>query len=804
MNRELTPSELTLEIDPAELGFAETSDLLGVVPGWIGQPRAEKAAQFGLAIDQAGYNLFVLGAAGSGRSTLMQRAMEQVAAGRPVAPDLVFLYNFELPERPVALHLQPGQGAALRSALEEFSRHIVRDIPQKLDEEGVRRDGERVKKALQAGQDQAYVELTAFAASRHFSLRREDGRLVFILVDGNGQVMQEDAVMSLSADERMALEAAEQELRGEIARYLEIVRPIEREIDKQLAQLKRAAAEPVVAREIDGIRGALAGKVVDQAKFETYLKQLTRDVLDSIAVFSGGRLEEADSPEIENLLARYRVNLLVDHGSARGAPALCDDDPVFRSLFGGIEYQAENGVLVTDFMRIRAGTLVRAHGGFLLLHLRDVIRDEPAWQKLQRFLRNGRLQIEEPSAAFGQLATTTLEPEPLALQVKLVLIASREDYYELQEADPDFFRYFRVKVDFVESFLTSCDTRREVAALLAQRCAALGLPHCTAAAVGRMLLEMHRKIDDRRRMSAQFGHLETLLVEASAYSRLRGAALVDLQDVETALAERTARHDYPEQAMLDAITDGELMIRIHGSEVGQINGLTQADLGDYQFGSPVRISAQVYAGEDGVMNIDREVELTGPTHDKGVLILQGWLSAAFAHLAPLCLSASLVFEQEYHGVEGDSASCAELFALLSALSGLPLPQGVALTGALNQHGEVLPIGGVNEKIEGYFRTCRNLGLDGTQGVIIPSRNRSHLLLDREVVDAVARGEFSISTIDNVLQGLELLTGLAAGEADAAGEYRADTVMGHVQHTLETFRKACDSGHLREHEHEHQK
>ncbi len=784
--------------DPAE--YTDTSELLGVSPGWIGQSRAEEAAKFGLAIDQPGYNLFVLGESGSGRSTLMYEAMQQAATQREIPPDLVFLYNFELPERPIALRLQAGQGRVLRSMLEEFSHHIVHDIPGKLDEEGVRRDSERIKKTLQEGLDKAYSDLTTFAASRHFALRRDEGRLVFTLMDKNGQAMQEETVMAMSADQRMILEEAEQELRVEIARYLEKVRPIEREMERQLTQLKRNAVEPVVARELDAICAALAGKVIDESKFANYLALLTKDVLGSLDVFTHGRSDDGEGLGMETLLRRYRVNVLVDHAESTGAPAICDNDPVFRSLFGGVEYQAENGVLVTDFMRIRAGNLVRAHGGFLMLHLRDVIRESQVWEKLQRFLRNSRLQIEEPSAAFGQLATATLEPEPLELHVKLVLIGTRLDFYELQEVDPEFARHFRVKVDFADHFPATPENRRAVAALIARRCDTMKLPHFSPAAVDRLLLEMHRRIDDQRRISAEFGHMETLLVEAASYARSRGAAVVDLSDVDVTLRQRMQRHDYPEQAMLEAIGDGELMIRIHGREVGQINGLTQADLGDYRFGSPIRISARVYAGEEGVINIDREVEMTGPNHDKGVMILQGWLSATFAHLAPLCLTASLVFEQEYHGVEGDSASCAELYALLSALSGLPLPQGIAITGAINQHGEVLPIGGVNEKIEGYYRACCKLGLDGSQGVIIPSRNRPHLVLDQELLEAVRQKKFSITTIDSVLEGIELLTGLPAGEPDTLGDYRPDTVLGRIQRTLDGFRKACDSGHGREHEH----
>ena len=800
MAQTLAPEQLTLQLDPAELGFGDTRELLDRPLGWVGQQRAEKAARFGLELDQPGYNLFVLGETGSGRSSLVFSAMQEAAARREPAPDLVYLYNFALPERPLALRMKAGQGAVLRSHLEEFARNIARDIPRKLEEEGVRLDCERVRKVFHETLDRAYSELTAVAANWHFALRREDGRLVFTLLDKNGQAMQEEAVLAMPAEQRVVLEQAEQELRAEIARYLEKVRPTERELEHELAAVRRRAVQPEVARELAVIGDRLAGQVHEPEKFSAWLEQLSDDVLQSLEVFAPARPEDPDGLGLEVLLSRYRANVVVDNAGLNGAPALRDDDPVFRSLFGGIEYQADSGVLVTDFMRIRAGNLARAHGGFLMLHLRDVVRDPQVWEKLQRFLRNGRLQIEEPAANFGQLATTSLEPEAIDLHVKLVLIGTREDYYDLQEMDAEFARHFRVKVDFADRFPADLEARRAAAAFIARRCEALGLPHFSAAAVVRLLTDMQREIDDQHRISAQFGRLEGLAVEAAACCRARGASLVAAEDVEAALKLRLERHDYPERCMLEAIEDGEIMIRVHGREIGQINGLTQADLGDFRFGSPVRISARVFAGEEGVINIDREVEMTGPNHDKGVMILQAWLSATFARQAPLCLSASLVFEQEYHGVEGDSASCAELYALLSALSGLPLPQGIAVTGALNQHGEVMPIGGVNEKIEGYFRACQRLGSDSGHGVIIPARNRSHLVLDREVVEAVARGEFKIYVINDVLEGIELLTGMAAGVPDAAGNYRPDSVLGRVQRTLETFRKACDSvGHVKDHE-----
>lgn len=795
----LPVNELTLQIDPASLGFADTSELTDSSPIWIGQERAEKAARFGLAIDKADYNLFVLGDVGSGRSSLLYRAMQEVAATRPAAPDLVYLFNFQQPEKPIALRLPPGQGAILRQRLEAFARDITAEIPRKLNEEGYRLDCSRARRTHQAEIDVAYAELASLAAAWHYALRREDGRLVFNLLDKNGQAMQEEELLAMSPEQRVVLEQAEQELRVSIGDYLEKIRPKERALEQALADLRREAVKPLLDKLLQELGAVLAGQMEEAQRLHGWVAQLCADVLDNLDVFApGGNGDEVDHERLLLQLARYRVNVVVDNSGVVGAPALRDDDPVFRSLFGGIEYQAESGVLLTDFTRVRAGNLLRAHGGFLMLHLRDLMRDAQVWEKMQRFLRNGRLQIEEPAATIGQMAATTLEPEVLDVHVKIILIGTREEYYELQELDPEFSRHFRVKVDFAESFPADEAARGATAMFIAQTCRRLNLPHFGAAAVGRLLLDMQREVDDKRRQSALFGRLEAWLVESAAVCGARCGSLVSAEDVESALQARQARHSYPEQRLHESIAEGEIVIRVHGREVGQINGLTQIDLGDYRFGSPVSISARVYAGDEGVINIDREVEMTGPNHDKGVFILQSWLSGTFSRVTPLSLSASLVFEQEYHGVEGDSASCAELFALISALSGLPLPQGMAVTGALNQHGEILPIGGVNEKIEGYFRVCQRIGLDGMQGVIIPARNRSHLLLDRSVTDAVEQGKFAIHAIDHVQEGLELLTGMSVGTQDAMGNFRPDTVLGRVQRTLENFRKACDlSGHPRD-------
>jgi predicted ATP-dependent protease len=613
--------------------------------------------------------------------------------------------------------------------------------------------------------------------------------MVFTLIGMKGQALTEDEVLALPKARRAEVEQADQELRAEITRYIEKTQPLERAMNEALAALRRQMVKPLIERELQAIRSGLKKQIKDAAKLNGWFDALEQDVFDNLELFSGSDGDEGRLEELQMVLARYRVNLVVDNGGLTGAPVIVEGNPLFRALFGSIEYQSENDVLMTDFSRIRGGSLLQAHGGFLMLHLRDVLADPLVWEKLWRFLRSGRLQIEEPGVSYSPIAAVSLVPEPVDVEVKLVLVGSRQQYYELQEAAPEFARHFRAKVDFSDSFLASVDTRRASAIFVAHACREFGLPHFSAAAVARLIEESHREAGDQARESAIFGRTEAMVMESAAICRARGPGLVTAEDVEAAIAANTARHDYPEQRLREEIAEGDVLIEFSGERVGQVNGLTQIDLGDYRFGLPVRLSARTYAGEDGLLNIEREVELSGPIHDKGVFILQNYLAGLFAHLAPLSLNASIVFEQQYHEVEGDSASCAELYVLLSALSGLPLKQGIAVTGAVNQHGEILPVGGINEKIEGWFRVCEAAGLDGSQGVLIPARNRRHLMLAPRLVAAVAQGRFHIHAADHVSAGIELLTGMAAGELNTAGHYPQDSVLGHAQDALMAYRRA---------------
>ena len=817
----LAPHQLRLIIDPASLGFATTAELQGQPLPWIGQERAQAAAQFGLNLQQPDYHLFVLGEVGSGRASLLRQAMHEAAAQRPVPPDLCYLHNFDHPERPRALRLPAGQGRQLRQGMGNVARNLQADIPKRLASPDFKAEAGRLQQQWQAQESAAFAQLDEFAKARQFNLTREGGQMVFTLTGARGQPLTEAEARALPPERRAEIDLAEQALRAEIGRFLDTMRPLERARDEALAALRRRTIKPLVEQGLDGLRQGLRKQIKDGAKLSQWLERVERALLEHIDLFEPLHDQEPDSDAeadrkdaLDDLLARCQVNLVVDNDGRTAAPVVVEDHPTARTLFGSIEHGLDSDTVQSDHTGILAGSLLKAHGGFILLHLQDVAAEEGLWPRLRRFLRCGRLQIEEGAggggpAAHGPGAPAALLPEPVDVEVKIVLIGSVEEYYALQEADPDAARRFRAKVDFVERFAATPATRQATAIFAAQTCHKRGLPHFGPAAVALLLEQSHREADDQCRQSALFAHTEALLIESAAQCQQRGGTLVDAADVQAALHARRLRHNYPEEQLHESIVEGERLITLTGSVTGQINALTQIDLGDYRFGFPVRITARTFAGQEGLLNIEREVDMSGPIHDKGVLILHSYLTALFSHVAPLALNASIVFEQEYSGVEGDSASCAELYALLSSLSGLPLRQGIAVTGALNQHGEVLPVGGINEKIEGWFQACAAAGLDGTQGVLIPARNVRHLMLNHAVLDAVGRGLFHVYTVNHVSEGIALLTGEASGmgpaellqaQADIAAKVAAevaDTVLHRAEQTLRAYRRACQSaGHTR--------
>ena len=803
----LGAQDLRCQIDPAALGFEDTRSLTDEPLPWIGQARAQAAAQFGLAMDQPGYNLLVVGEVGTGRTTLMREAMQQQAAHCPAPPDLCYLHNFDAPGHPRALRLPAGQGRVLRQALVQLVRRLQAEIPRRLSAPDVKAESARIEATYKQEEAQAYAALSAFADERHFSLMREQDHLVFTYRDASGEPLTAGKAMALSREQRTGIDNAEAELRSEISRFLERTRAMEHVMNEGLAALRRQMIKPWLDEVLLALRtnlhtapnptqppglaaAAEADASPDAVKLATYLAQVQQDVLENLPLFSPGEDDEdLRQAALQTVLDRLQVNLVVDNHGLQGAPVIQEDNPLFRPLFGSIEYASDGETLVTDFSRIRAGSLLRAHGGFLLLHLRDLVGDAPVWEKLRRVVRSGRLQIEEPSMLYAPIAAVSLEPEPVEVAVKMVLVASPEEYALVQVLDPEFARCFRCKVDFAETFVASEATAHATAVLVARLCQHMGSPHLQAAAVAELLADSHRQASHQHRHSARFDRVQSLVTEAGALARARGATLTTADDVRQALHALTQRHNAPEERWLQALQDGEHSLQLQGVRVGRVHGLVVVELADHRFGSPVQISAQTHAGEDGVLNIEREVELSGPLHDKAVLILTAYLQQLLAPLAPLALNASLVMEQEHAEIEGDSAAAAECVALLSSLAGVPVAQGLALTGALGSDGALLPVGGINEKVEGFYRACVRLGLDGQQGVIVPARNRQHLMLAPEVVAAVEAGRFRVLMANTLGDALQQMTGLPLGERRGGG-YTPGSVLARAQRQLLAFRQAC--------------
>jgi predicted ATP-dependent protease len=829
--------QLRLRIDPAQLGFASTAELVQEPFSWIGQQRAQAAAEFGLAMDPPDYHLFVLGEEGSGRTSLLRQAMQAEALRRPAAQDIAFVHNFAVPERPLALRLPAGQGRSLRRRTEAMIDKLPEQLDKAVQQAQHRSQIEQLYNQARQAEEAAFGALHDWAQNAGLRIRREEGQLVVDSQDSGPTASSQgqpdpaddgvaalaptalpnslapadldgampapsdpadpDAALQLPLDEETPPHPGddlEYQLRLQLAQFRGQVRQAHTERDAALNLFYQSLATPLWQAATLQVLDGLTPSAEHAATLQRWLSQMQAEWLKNMALWVPGSiaqdadalLDQTDSIEGEGesqdarddaramleakrkaLRALSQLNLIVDHHGEAHAPVVLEDQPSLRNLFGTID-PPEDDERRSDFSCIRAGSVLRADGGFLMLHLRDLLGDEASWQALRRVLRTRQLRIEDVHASQGPSSSGAMLPELLPLNFKLVLVGSEEAYYQLQESDPDMARRFRVKVDFAEQFKASTATYRATAALMAQRCKLYQMPHCDASAVARLLEQSHREADDQQRQSGRLNQLEALLLESAQRARQSGQErLVQAADVEAALAAQRLRHNAMEQDLHAAISEGEHVIAFAGSQVGQINGLSQIDTGDHRFGLPARITARTHAGQEGVMNIEREVAMSGPIHDKGVLILQGYLTALFGHLAPLALNASVVFEQEYSGVEGDSASCAELYALLSSLSGMPLRQSIAVTGALNQHGEVLPVGGLNEKIEGWFDLCAEQGLDGSHGVLIPARNQRHLMLAERVVQAVEAGQFHVYTAAHVGQGLALLTGHCDLPASAA-------------------------------------
>jgi lon-related putative ATP-dependent protease len=785
--RMLKPEELYRRCDPEQLPFqttAEISELTAV----IGQGRAEEAVKFGLGIRQDGYNLFALGPAGVGRHSLVSDFLHEKARQEPTPSDWCYLNNFDDPQKPRALKLPAGQGAALRQDLAALVGELRSAIPGVFDSEDYRTRKQTIEAEVKERRDQAFEEVRHLAEAKNIGLLRTPTGLVFAPIRKD-QVLDPDEFNQLPADERQRIETEMHELQEQLQKVMSEAPRWEKKGRDKIRDLNRDVTIYAVGHLMEDLRKKYAAF----SEVVSHLNAVQQDVVENVDEFLSPAessplaalmgTSRPQSPKGSPFFRRYQANLLVDHSSSEGAPVVYEDNPTHPNLLGEAEYVAQMGALVTDFTLIKPGALHRANGGFLIVDALRLLQQPFAWEGLKRALRSGELRIESPGQMVGLVSTVSLEPESIPLSAKVVLVGERSLYYLLTQADPDFNKLFKVAVDFEDQIGRNAESQALYARFVAALGRETGLLPFDRQAVARVIEHSARLAGDAEKLSTHRASLQDLLREADYWARQSQREVVTAADVEKAIDARIQRYDRVRERQYEEIQRGTILIDTQGEKIGQVNGLSVVQPGRFAFGQPSRITARVRLGRGEVIDIEREVELGGPIHSKGVLILSGFLGERYASDSPLSLSASLVFEQSYGGVEGDSASAAELYTLMSALARLPIRQSLACTGSVNQHGQVQPIGGVNEKIEGFFDVCRARGLTGDQGVMIPASNVKHLMLRKDVVEAVAAGKFHVYAVETIDQGIEVLTGTPAGERDASGAFPEGTVNHRVEARL---------------------
>ena len=786
--RRLDPAMLRRTCSSEKLGFA-TTDELPAFEGLVGQSRALEALDLGARIDKPGFNMFILGERGTARHGIVKTLVEKHASRLPSPQDWLYVANWEQPDRPRAIPLPAGRGQRFKSALDAALEELISLVPAVFESTDYKAKRRAALDSVNTEQEHAFETLSSKARSEGIALLRTQSGFTFAPIADNA-VMPPEAFNALPEDKRKLILDKIEALQSELAVIIEKLPVWERERRQKQSALDHEHARLVVSDVMKDVEQTVS----DLPALVDHVRSLSEELVRYFGVFrvlSIARSDEEDEQEQapdqdDPKLKRFRVNLLVGDGAKACAPVITEDNPSIGNLIGRIEQQAHMGALFTDFSLIRPGSLHLANGGYLLIDARRLLLEPYAWEMLKRALRARSISIESPTDRMSIMATLTLKPDPIPLNVKVVLFGDRALYYALFAGDPDFSELFKIAVEFEDTVEWNEETTRDYAHLIASIARREGLKPLSAAAVSLVMEESSREAEDSRKLSLRVGSLADHLREADFWATEAGHDVIDAADIERATLAWKQRHERIRVQGQEMIERNIMLVDTAGAKIGQINGLSVTSYGGYAFGRPVRITASVRVGTGEVMDVEREVELGGPLHSKGVLIINSYLSSTYASQVPHSLHASIVFEQSYGGIDGDSASSTELYAILSALSGIPIRQSLAVTGSVNQRGEVQAIGGENEKIEGFFALCKFRGLDGTQGVLIPKANEQHLMLDKEIVDACRKGLFHVFSVSTIDEGMEILTGLPSGTRAAGGQYPSGSNNHRVEEKLLAF------------------
>ena len=772
---ELSYRDLKMTCNTNLFHFETTEELESINTG-IGQDRGIKALEFGINVNVKGYNLYLEGPSGVGKTMYTKNYLDRISKKQKTPCDWCYIYNFDNPNEPIAVSLPAGQGKEFKNSMDGFIKEIKKDIKNTFSAEDFEKEKSLIKKEFEEKREVLMNKLTKEASKYGFQVKSaKNGIYMMPIVDG--KTIEEEEFDKLDEEIKQEYEQKSVIVQDLIMDVIGQIKDIERQSDKKISEWQSNVALLTVNVHINYIKS----KYKRNKKINKFLNDIKQDILKNIPIFLEEEKTDNQQNQNQNPITKtpdpclnYRINLFVDNSNLEGAPVVMDSNYSYQNIFGKLEYENYYGSFKTDHTMLKPGLLQQANGGYIIFQAKDLLANGICYEALKKALRVKELSIENTADQRSSMVMVSLKPEPIPLDLKVILIGNSQIYHTLLAMDSDFRKLFKIKVEFEDDAPINEDNVNKLARFVHGFCEQEELPQLDKYAMAKIVEYASRIAGDNTKLSTRFNDLAQIIGEAGTWARLSKSKIVTEEFINKALKERIERVKKYDTKYLEMIKDNSLLITTSGNEIGQINGLTVLTIGDYTFGKPAKITVNTYTGKTGIVNIEREVELSGSTHSKGVLILSGYLGEMFAQDIPLCLTASICFEQLYNGVDGDSASSTELYALLSSLSGIPINQAIAVTGSVNQKGQIQPIGGVNEKIEGFFQICRIRGLNGSHGVMIPIQNVKNLELSDNVIQAVKDGLFHIYAISTIEEGIEILTGVPAGKKDKDGNFPAGT------------------------------
>lgn len=785
---ELSYKDLKFTCDESVFSFEDTSELTPIVTG-IGQERGIKALEFGVNVDIKGYNLYLEGPSGVGKTMYAKNYLDKISKKKKTPSDWCYIYNFDNPNEPIAVSFPAGQGKEFKETMDTFIKEIKSDIKSTFNNDEFEKEKKLIKQDFEQKRTSLLEKLNEDAGKHGFQVKSaQNGIYMMPVIDG--KTIEEEEFDKLDDEIKRQFEEKSSIVQEQIMTVIAKIKEIERASDKHLEEWQSNIALLTVNSHINYIKN----KYKRNKKVNKFLTDIKQDILKNISIFtaddSNSQSQQQVGPRQEppKPWLNYRVNLFVDNSNLEGAPVIMDSNYSYHNIFGKLEYENYYGSLKTDYTMLKPGLLQIANGGYIIFQAKDLLANGICYEALKKALRIKQLSIENTPDQRSSMVMISLKPEPIPLDLKVIMVGNDTIYQSLLAMDSDFRKLFKVKVEFAEDAPLNDENMNKLAQFIHGFCEQEDLPPLDKTAVAKVVEYASKISGEKEKISTRFTDISQVVGEAATWAKMDKKKIVTANYIDTALKERIERVKKYDAKYMEMIKENTLLIETSGSKVGQINGLTVMTIGDYTFGKPVKITANTYMGKTGIINIEREVELSGSSHSKGILILSGYLGEMFAQDFPLSLTASICFEQLYNGVDGDSASSTELYAILSSLSGVPINQSMAVTGSVNQKGEIQPIGGVNDKIEGFYQVCKMRGLDGNHGVMIPVQNVQNLSLSDEIIEAVKNKKFHIYAISTIEEGIEILTGVPAGKKDSNGHFPAGTVNYLVYEKLKKYAK----------------